>query len=138
MGANSEISRIPSALWDVPGFLRILMILGGTPFTRTSCFVVESVVQVSPVLCFEAADCRMLKFSPPPFQFTSWTTTVQKKAKSTIIITETRKRRNTSSFDITYSSSLSRKDFSTQRVAPLICIESCNTRDKNGRNSLVC
>ena len=37
-----------SASLDALGLLRILMISGGTPFTRTSCFVVGNAVPVSP------------------------------------------------------------------------------------------
>jgi len=45
------VSRTSSALWDVPDLLRILTISSGTPFTRTSCFVVGNVVPVSPGCC---------------------------------------------------------------------------------------
>ena len=39
--------RIANVLWGALDLPRILMILGGTPFIRTSCFVVGNVVPVS-------------------------------------------------------------------------------------------
>ena len=53
-------------LWGALDLLRILMILGGTAFIRTSCFVVENVVPVSLWWSFDSPSVGLLS-RPLPF-----------------------------------------------------------------------